>query len=168
MIRKTTRTFSLLTAAAVLMTAGVVWAQPQGSGGRFGPHGPGAEPGYGLLYGPLGDRLDLSDEQRASIRAILESHRETAGPWHQDLRNLSGELEAEVIAENIASIMKIGTPVMDYDGKVYCFIEAGHDHATYAMFNYENPPDLKAANKSMHWFKMSYNKMYWTSVRGLL
>ena len=33
---------------------------------------------------------------------------------------------------------------------------------------YENPPDLRAANKSMHWFKMSYNKMYWTSVRGLL
>jgi sulfide:quinone oxidoreductase len=80
----------------------------------------------------------------------------------------AAHFEAEVIAENIASIVKIGTPVTDYDGKVYCFIEAGHDKATYAMFNYENPPDLKAANKSMHWFKMSYNKMYWTSVRGLL
>jgi len=51
---------------------------------------------------------------------------------------------------------------------VYCFIEAGHDKATYANFNYQNPPDLKPANKSMHWFKMSYNQMYWTSVRGLL
>ena len=80
----------------------------------------------------------------------------------------AAHFQAEVIAENIASIIKIGTPVIDYDGKVYCFIEAGHDRATYAMFNYDNPPDLKAANKSMHWFKMSYNKMYWTSVRGLL
>lgn len=80
----------------------------------------------------------------------------------------AAHFEAEVVAENIASIVKIGTPVSEYDGKVYCFIEAGHDRATYAMFNYENPPDLKAANKSMHWFKMSYNKMYWTSVRGLL
>ena len=80
----------------------------------------------------------------------------------------AAHFEAEVIAENIASIVKIGTPVKDYDGKVYCFIEAGHDRATYAMFNYENPPDLKDANKSMHWFKTSYNKMYWTSVRGLL
>ncbi|MEW8029053.1 MAG: FAD/NAD(P)-binding oxidoreductase [Candidatus Thiodiazotropha sp.] len=80
----------------------------------------------------------------------------------------AAHFEAEVVAENIASIIKIGTPVRDYDGKVYCFIEAGHDRATYAMFNYENPPDLKAPNKSMHWFKMSYNKMYWTSVRGLL
>lgn len=80
----------------------------------------------------------------------------------------AAHFQAEVIAENIASLVKIGTPVTDYDGKVYCFIEAGHDRATYAMFNYENPPDLKAANKSMHWFKLSYNKMYWTSVRGLL
>ncbi len=80
----------------------------------------------------------------------------------------AAHFEAEVIAENIASIVKIGTPVKDYDGKVYCFIEAGHDKATYAMFDYNNPPDLKAANKSMHWLKTSYNKMYWTSVRGLL
>ena len=80
----------------------------------------------------------------------------------------AAHFEAEVAAENIASIIKIGTPVREYDGKVYCFIEAGHDRATYAMFNYLNPPDLKAPNKSMHWFKMSYNQMYWTSVRGLL
>jgi sulfide:quinone oxidoreductase len=80
----------------------------------------------------------------------------------------AAHFEAEVISENISSIIKIGTPVKDYDGKVYCFIETGHDSATYAMFNYQNPPDLKPPSKPMHWFKMSYNKMYWTSVRGLL
>ncbi len=80
----------------------------------------------------------------------------------------AAHFEAEVISENIASLIKIGMPVRDYDGKVYCFIEAGHDKATYAMFNYYNPPDLKPPNKSMHWFKTSYNQMYWTSVRGLL
>jgi sulfide:quinone oxidoreductase len=80
----------------------------------------------------------------------------------------AAHFEAEVIAENIASVIKIGAPVRDYDGKVYCFIEAGHDRATHAMFNYINPPDLKPATKSMHWFKMAYNQMYWTSVRGLL
>lgn len=80
----------------------------------------------------------------------------------------AAHFEAEVVAENIASIFKIGTPVKDYDGKVYCFIEAGHDRATYAMFNYRNPPDLKPASRSMHWFKTAYNQMYWTSVRGLL
>lgn len=80
----------------------------------------------------------------------------------------AAHFEAEVVAENIASIVKIGTPVRDYDGKVYCFIEAGHDRATYAMFNYLNPPDLKPPSKPMHWFKIAYNQMYWTSVRGLL
>ncbi len=80
----------------------------------------------------------------------------------------AAHFEAEVVAENIASIVKIGTPVREYDGKVYCFIETGHDSATYAMFNYENPPNLKSPSQSMHWFKMSYNQMYWTSVRGLL
>lgn len=80
----------------------------------------------------------------------------------------AAHFQAEVVAENIASIVKIGTPVREYDGKIYCFIEAGHDRATYAMFNYMNPPDLKPPNKPMHWFKVAYNQMYWTSVRGLL
>ena len=80
----------------------------------------------------------------------------------------AAHFQAEEIAENIASIVKIGAPVREYDGKIYCFIEAGHDRATYAMFNYMNPPDLKPPNKPMHWFKVAYNQMYWTSVRGLL
>lgn len=76
--------------------------------------------------------------------------------------------EAEALAENLASIVKIGTPVRDYDGKVFCFIEAGKDRATYAMFNYNNPPDPKPPTKSLHWFKMAYNQLYWASARGLL
>ncbi len=80
----------------------------------------------------------------------------------------AAHFEAEVVSENIASIIKMGVPVKEYDGKVYCFIETGHDSATYAMFNYKNPPDLKPQSKPMHWFKMAYNQMYWTSVRGLL
>ncbi|MGO9544968.1 MAG: NAD(P)/FAD-dependent oxidoreductase [Rhodomicrobium sp.] len=80
----------------------------------------------------------------------------------------AAHFQAEVVAENIASMVKIGTRVRDYDGKVYCFIEAGHERATYAMFNYQTPPDLKSPTKPMHWFKMAYNQMYWTSVRGLL
>jgi len=76
--------------------------------------------------------------------------------------------EAEVISENIASIIKIGVPVKEYDGKVYCFIETGHDSATYASFNYKDAPVLKPQSKAMHALKMSYNQMYWTSVRGLI
>lgn len=76
--------------------------------------------------------------------------------------------EAEVVAENIASVLKTGTPVREYDGKVYCFIEAGYDRATYNAFDYVNLPDLKPASKAIHWFKVAYNQMYWSTVRGLL
>ena len=80
----------------------------------------------------------------------------------------TAHFEAEALADNIASMVKIGGPVRDYDGKVFCFIEAGKEKATYAMFNYNNPPDPKPPTKSIHWFKMAYNQLYWASARGLL
>jgi sulfide:quinone oxidoreductase len=80
----------------------------------------------------------------------------------------TAHFEAEAVAENIASIVKIGAPVRDYDGKVFCFIEAGKDRATYAMFDYNHPPAPKPPTKTVHWFKMAYNQLYWASARGLL
>jgi len=80
----------------------------------------------------------------------------------------TAHFEAEALAENIAAMVKIGSAVRDYDGKVFCFIETGKDRATYAMFNYNNPPDPKAPTKAVHWFKMAYNQLYWASARGLL
>ena len=80
----------------------------------------------------------------------------------------TAHFEAEALAENIAAMAKMGMPVRDYDGKVFCFIEAGKDRATYAMFNYQNPPDPKAPTRAVHWFKIAYNKLYWASARGLL
>jgi sulfide:quinone oxidoreductase len=76
--------------------------------------------------------------------------------------------QAETLGENIAAIVKLGAPVREHDGKVFCFIECGKDRATYAMFNYSTPPDPKPPTRAMHWFKMAYNKLYWTSARGLL
>lgn len=80
----------------------------------------------------------------------------------------AAHFEAEVISENIESIIATGSPVREYDGKVYCFIEAGYDRATYNAFDYVNLPDLKPPSKAIHWFKVAYNQMYWTTVRGLL
>jgi sulfide:quinone oxidoreductase len=80
----------------------------------------------------------------------------------------TAHFEAETVAENIAAMVKMGMPTRDYDGKVFCFIEAGSDRASYAMFNYNNPPDPKAPTKAVHWFKMAYNQLYWNSARGLL
>jgi sulfide:quinone oxidoreductase len=80
----------------------------------------------------------------------------------------TAHFQADTLGENIAALVKLGAPVRDYDGKVFCFIEAGKDRATYAMFDYLNPPDPKPPTKAVHWFKMAYNKLYWISARGLL
>jgi sulfide:quinone oxidoreductase len=80
----------------------------------------------------------------------------------------TAHFEADALADNISSLVKIGSSVRDYDGKVFCFIEAGKDRATYAMFDYLNPPNPMPPTKAVHWFKLAYNKMYWLSARGLL
>ena len=76
--------------------------------------------------------------------------------------------EAEVLAENVAALAESGIAPRNYDGKVFCFIETGEGKASYAMFDYQNPPDPKAPTAGVHWFKTAYNKMYWASARGLL
>ncbi|MDA8416404.1 MAG: FAD/NAD(P)-binding oxidoreductase [Betaproteobacteria bacterium] len=80
----------------------------------------------------------------------------------------TAHFEADTLGENIAAIVRMGAPVREYDGKVFCFIEAGKDRATYAMFNYQTPPDPKSPTRAVHWFKVAYNKLYWVSARGLL
>ena len=80
----------------------------------------------------------------------------------------TAHFEADTLAGNLAAMVKIGSPVRNYDGKVFCFIEAGKDRATYAMFDYQHPPSPKPPTKSMHWFKTAYNRLYWASARGLL
>ncbi len=80
----------------------------------------------------------------------------------------TAHFEAEVLGENIAAIVKLGAPVRRYDGKVFCFIQTGSEKATYAMFNYTKPPDPREPTRAMHWFKLTYNRLYWVSARGLL
>ncbi len=80
----------------------------------------------------------------------------------------TAHFEAETLGENIAAMVRLGAPVRDYDGKVFCFIEAGKDRATYAMFDYQNPPQPRPPTRAVHWFKLAYNKLYWASARGLL
>lgn len=76
--------------------------------------------------------------------------------------------EAEVLGENLAALVKLGSEVKTYEGKVFCFIEAGKDRATYASFDYNHPPQPQPPTQAVHWFKMAYNRLYWNSVRGLL
>ncbi len=143
----------------------------------------GTEAAYDMLITiPAHRGMEVIEKNGLGTRGFIPTHRHRLNMEGKenvfvlgDTTNLpiskagsTAHFEAEALGENIAAMIKIGSPVRDYDGKVFCFIEAGQDRATYAMFDYNNPPDPKPPTKAVHWFKMSYNKLYWTSARGLL
>ena len=78
-----------------------------GGPGPGGPGGPGMRrggPGGPMGFGPGFRELDLTDDQKAQLKQIADSHREEfeaagkkAGAAHQAMRTL---LEADVIDEN--------------------------------------------------------------------
>ena len=143
----------------------------------------GTEASYDLLVSiPAHRGMEVIEKNKLGAGGFIPTHRNQLNMEGRsnvyvlgDTTNLpiskagsTAHFQAEALGENIAAIVKLGAPVRDYDGKVFCFIEAGKDRATYAMFDYLNPPDPKAPSKAIHWFKMAYNKLYWTSARGLL
>lgn len=143
----------------------------------------GTEAAYDLLVTiPAHRGMEVIEKNGLGQRGFIPTHRHRLNMEGRDNVFVLGDttnlpiskagstahFEAEALGENIAAMIKIGVPVRDYDGKVFCFIEAGKDRATYAMFDYNNPPDPKPPTKAVHWFKMAYNKLYWTSARGLL
>jgi sulfide:quinone oxidoreductase len=144
----------------------------------------GTEASYDLLVTiPAHRGMEVIEKNGLGQRGFIPTHRHRLNMEGRDNVFILGDttnlpiskagstahFEAEALAENLAAMAKIGTGgVRDYDGKVFCFIEAGKDRATYAMFDYNNPPDPKPPTKAVHWFKMAYNQLYWTSARGLL
>lgn len=80
----------------------------------------------------------------------------------------TAHFEADTVVDNLASLLKEQRWSRNYDGKVYCFIETGMTTGTYIMFNYTTPPNPGPPSAMVHWLKLSYNRLYWLSARGLL
>lgn len=80
----------------------------------------------------------------------------------------TAHFEADVVANNLINRLRGGHGSIRYDGKVFCFIEAGNDEATYITFDYQHPPKPQAPNELIHLYKLAFNKMYWLSAAGIL
>lgn len=80
----------------------------------------------------------------------------------------TAHFEADVVAANLVNRVRGGKGSVRYDGKVFCFIETGHDQATYIKFDYEHPPKPQAPSEMIHLYKLAFNKMYWLSAAGVL
>jgi sulfide:quinone oxidoreductase len=75
--------------------------------------------------------------------------------------------QSEILAQNIADELKGSRSNSLYDGKVFCFLETGLEEASCIQFDYATPPVLPPSSKLLHWFKLSFNELYWTAVRAV-
>lgn len=80
----------------------------------------------------------------------------------------TAHFEADVLIDNLASLLTENRMARDYDGKVFCFVETGTSTGTYVWFNYTTPPNPGPPSQMVHWFKLAYNRLYWLSAKGLL
>ncbi len=80
----------------------------------------------------------------------------------------TAHFSADVLVENVVDLLSGQKPSHKYDGKVFCFIETGRNQASYISFNYTTPPVPPTPTTMVHWLKISYNKMYWLTSRGIL
>lgn len=75
--------------------------------------------------------------------------------------------QSEIVTDNIIQELKGLKPNKFYDGKAFCFIETSLDKATCIQFNYTTPPTPLPPSTLLHWFKLSFNELYWAAVRGV-
>ena len=80
----------------------------------------------------------------------------------------TAHFEADIVAANLINLLRGGLGSMQYDGKVFCFIETGMKTATYITFDYTTPPNPPAPTEMIHLYKLAYNRMYWLTPAGLL
>ncbi len=141
----------------------------------------GTEANYDLLITiPAHRGMEVIEKNELGARGFIPTHRHRLNMEGRDNVFIIGDttnlpiskagstahFEAEALGENIAAMIKIGSPVRDYDGKVFCFIEAGKDRATYAMFDYNNPPDPKPPTKPCTGSRWRITRLYWSAPRA--
>lgn len=76
--------------------------------------------------------------------------------------------ESEVLAGNLVNLLTGGGAPHLYDGKTFCFIEAGMHKATYLSFTYDQPPVPGPPSEAIHWFKQAYNRIHWMNLKGIV
>ena len=84
--------FALALAAALALTAAVAFARQEGHHGPGGPGGPGGPhgPHGGSMVEHLTRELNLTDAQKAQVKQIEDSFRESTKPLHEQLFKLGG------------------------------------------------------------------------------
>jgi Spy/CpxP family protein refolding chaperone len=90
----------ILVAAALAISLGALPALAQGPGQRMGGPGRGGPggPAPGPAFVPMLQQLDLTDQQREQVRALMEANRPPADPGQ--LRDAELKLHAAILGDN--------------------------------------------------------------------
>ncbi|MFP3130949.1 MAG: FAD/NAD(P)-binding oxidoreductase [Nitrososphaeria archaeon] len=81
----------------------------------------------------------------------------------------AADFEAAVVATNILDQLNGLAPSMRYNGRVICFMTTAIGEATILIFDNDHPPVPPPPNFACYWYKLVYNRMYWTiTAKGLL
>ncbi len=73
----------------------------------------------------------------------------------------TADYEAEIVSQNVASVVRGGGLIARYEGRVYCWIMTGLQQATYIKFDYQHPPHPPTPSFAHYWNKLVYNRAYW-------
>ncbi len=73
----------------------------------------------------------------------------------------TADYEAEVVTQNVASVVRGEAATARYEGRVYCWIMTGLSQATYIKFDYLHPPHPPTPSFAHYWNKVIYNRTYW-------
>lgn len=76
--------------------------------------------------------------------------------------------QAEALGENLINLLTGGSMAHLYNGKTFCFVEAGLHTASYLIFDYDHPPKMSPPTRATHWFKLAYNRIHWLNLKGIV
>jgi sulfide:quinone oxidoreductase len=75
-------------------------------------------------------------------------------------------LQAEAVARNLASELRGGREVFEYNGRINCPMETGHQRALFVAGTYDTPPRPERATLLRYAMKKEFAKIYWSTIQG--
>jgi Spy/CpxP family protein refolding chaperone len=150
--------FAAATAVAIAMAAAVPYInaqdqQPQTQGERMGPRGgrgPGGPMGRGgRMGGPLAGALrDLTDAQRAQVKAIHDKHAAQVEPLLQRVRTAREALENAITSGNTANLQALSIEVGNAETEL-TYAQAQMQAEVYNILTAEQKQRIAERRKEM-------------------
>ena len=134
--------FISIALAALLAVPAIALAGPGKRG--HGPRGPHDEPGPGEMIRMLAVHLELSEEQRAQVRAMAEEHRESTRALRDRIRDARRTLHETIHADDSSEdAIRAASAVLAAAEADMAVARAGHRKDFEALLTPEQKAELQ-------------------------